>query len=270
MWWGNESLTGNDVTGTMDVSYASGYTNSAEFVGNAAATANYDAAHISMTFGQSRSFVLDFTQQVIRARAQFADTFVISGPIGTGTVVYSEEGSDTTSTTTIHLEDEPTNIVNPEITVIRRIIHDGHETDIRPVTFGKPFTVSCELEGSITLNGTNYNNMVSIVRESSYSLLGFTVYDGKGEIISNGFTIVSSSGAIFPQGPSVFIDRRNSDMTASWHSVTDALYAVAVSPSLTDGPWSQIVSGVIGNGHTNTLNIVATNDSPLFIRLEIE
>ena len=136
VWWGDESLTGNDVTGTMDVRYASGYTNSAEFVGSAAATANYDAAHISMTFGQSHSFVLDFTQQVIRARAQFADTFVISGPIGTGTVVYSEEESDTTSTSTIHLEDEPTNIVNPEITVTRRIIHNGHETDIRPVVPG--------------------------------------------------------------------------------------------------------------------------------------
>lgn len=270
VWWGDDLLAGNNVTGITEASYASGYTNMAEFVAAAAATANYNTALVSINFHQSRGLVLDYTQQIIRAKAQFTDTFVVCGPIGTGTVVYSEAERDALQTVTIHLEDEPTNIVNPEVTVTRRILHDGQETDIKSITFGKPFTVTCEIEGSITLNGTNYNNMISVLRESSYSLLGFTVYDGNGEGLSNGFSIVSSSGAIFSQGPPVFIDRVGSNIAISWHSVTNGRYSVALAPSLSDASWSQMVAGVIGNGHTNAVDLVVTNDHPLFIRLEME
>ncbi|HMO50743.1 MAG TPA: hypothetical protein PKE26_13620 [Kiritimatiellia bacterium] len=267
--WGNDILSGDSMTGMIDSAYAGGYTNVATFYGAAFATATYDTVSIALIFNQADGFYLGYTQHIIRAKAIFTDTLVVSGPIGTGSIAYSESIEDSVTTTSLHVEDEPTTIVTPEVLVTRRLYHEGQEAGPKTITFGKPFTVSCEVDGSITLSGTNYNNVISVVLHASYSI-DLIVLDGDGNTLSNGFDIVSSSGAVFPKSPPVMFNHNDPEFIVSWHSITGVHYNVAASPSLVGDSWTQMVSGVVGNGHTNSVVISSLDEAPLFIRLEME
>jgi hypothetical protein len=265
VFWGDDTLTitnefASDYA-TISASYGDG-PYSSYFSGAAVASAEYGRVYLALTVGAMPSI---YSQQASRATARFTDTFVASGPIGTGTVYFSAE--EQTDITTVVLIGDQTN--SSYATSSMTVVRNGTTNEPIGITFGAPFTFSYGIEGQAGFEGTNQNT-IEVRYEYIRRLIAMAFTDADGSNVTDNVTIVSESGSIYPKSPALWLTKGDTNLIISWHSVTNINYSIASTESLNPSGWSVAVTNIIGTGSTNHVNVQHGTDNGRFLRLEIQ
>lgn len=265
VFWGDDTLTTTNEFGSDYATVSSAYgaePYSSYFSGTAVASAEYGRVYLALTVGAMPS---SYSQQASRASARFTDTFVASGPTGTGTVYFSAE--DHIDITTVVLTGDQTNC--SYATSGMAVVRNGITNEPIGITFGAPFTFSYGIEGQAGFDGTNQNT-IEVRYEFIRTLIAMAFNDADGSNVTDNVTIVSESGAIYPKGPALRIAKDETNIIALWHSVTNINYSIASTESLSSSGWTIAVANIIGTGSTNRVTIQHGAVTGNFFRLEMQ
>ncbi len=262
VFWGDGTLTVTNDIGTDLAMATASYTDPGYFAGTALSTAEYGRVRVSLTVGSMPPI---YSQQACRASARFTDTFAASGPIGSGTLVFSsEEFTDITTTTLLEGQSNTAYSSNSMV-----VIHAGLTNAPIAITFGTPFTLRYGIEAQAGFEGTNHN-VLQVQFEHIRKLVAMNFFSAAGSNITDQVTVVSESGVVYPKGPSIHIVSGDTNVTTWWHSVSNVNYSIAEASSLSDGTWSQVVLNVTGSGSTNHVSMPTGDAESRFYRIEIE
>lgn len=249
IWWGNEALQGSSVVSTARASVSAAYTNNNTFACTATAEATFNSVSFSFDVSPPLGY-LSISQHHAYARAYFYDTFVICGPTGMGYLGYGEGQSATDSTVTVFLENDPTNTCEILASGESHFLLNGQESAARQVVFGEPFSISYDSSNAISIIGTNFNQTCHLLKQYTF-FFDFTVCDSQSNaLLPETYTILSSSGQVYPSGPPVFSSDPVSN-TLAWHSMSGVAYQIECTTNLAGGEWQSEGDPIMGNGTTN-------------------
>lgn len=239
---------------------------------------------VSQTWGQYQTDSHSTTpstdplpHDVITAGA-YDDVLMIVGPIGAGFVdyrfytweeFYGSAGPGGLSVTIVHAETTNTQFdveqtLGGESGDAYRIVNYASRSNA--ITFGTPFYHSIRsqsyMPGDNGAFGTRLRTAVSFTE--------LVVRDSSGNVISNGFTVMSHSGEYFPVTPPI-IDAVNDDalLTIRWHGYTGHTYSVDTTTNVLGDAWTALSNAIDGTGTTNAITTLM-GDSPHYFRIRKE
>jgi hypothetical protein len=241
---------------------------------------------VSQTFGQYQTDTRSTTPSTdplshdVIASAKFDDTLIVTGPQGTGYTDYrfytweEYEGAagpgglsvqlyhGSTTTTQFDVEEVIGGV--PGVDAYRIILYASRSN---AVTFGTPFYYSMESQSYMPGDGGAFGTRL----RTAVSLTEIIVRDADGNIVSNGYTILSYSGSHFPSTPPLSdLHETNGSITLYWYGYTGHTYSVeATTNSLADS-WASASNSIIGTGSTNTAAFSMNDEAMRIFRIRKE